>query len=103
MDIPVPGGGGRFADLQGFPLNRVQQRLRRRMLTFPFLVEVFKVFAQGKVHVNLSGCAYNGITDVVTNLLMKVQNVAVSENSAHNSCVSLTVVWTWNFLLSRQT
>ena len=33
-----------------FPLNRVQQRLRRRSLTFPFLVEVFKVFAQDKVH-----------------------------------------------------
>ena len=49
-----------------------------------------------------SGCAYDGITDVVTNLLMKVHG-AVSENSVHNSCVSLTVVWTWNFLLSRQT
>ena len=36
------------------------------------------------------GCAYNGITDAVTNLLMKVQHVTVSENSDHNSCVSLT-------------
>ena len=41
-----------------------------------------------------SGCAYNGIIDVVTNLLMKVQHFTVSENSVHNSCVSLTVVWT---------
>ena len=47
-----------------------------------------------------SGCAYNGITDVVTNLLMKVQHVSVYENSVHNFCVSLMVVWTWNFLLS---
>ena len=44
-----------------------------------------------------SGCAYNGITDVLTNLLMKVQRDAVSENSGHNSRVSLTMVWTWNF------
>ena len=35
----------------------------------------------------------NGITDVVTNLLMKVQHVTVSENSGHNSCKSLTMVW----------
>ena len=35
-----------------------------------------------------SGCAYHGITVIVTNLLMKVQHVAVSENSVHNSCVS---------------
>ena len=34
-----------------------------------------------------SGCAYHGITDFVTNTLMKVQHVAVSENSVHNSCV----------------
>ena len=34
-----------------------------------------------------SGCAYHGITDFVTNTLMKVQYVAVSENSVHNSCV----------------
>ena len=50
-----------------------------------------------------SGCAYGGITDAVTNLLMKVQHVTVSEKSDHNSCVSLTMVWTWNFILSRQT
>ena len=52
-----------------------------------------------------SGCAYHGITDIVTNLLMKVQHVAVSENSVHNSCVPFTVIWTWNFVLSlsRQT
>ena len=50
-----------------------------------------------------SGCAYNGINDVLTNLLMKVQRDAVSENRDHNSCVSLTTVWTWNFLFSRQT
>ena len=50
-----------------------------------------------------SGFSYNGITDAVTDLLMKVQHVTVSENSDHNSCVSLTMVWTWNFLLSRQT
>ena len=34
-----------------------------------------------------SGCAYHGITDFVTNMLMKVQHVAVSENSVHDSCV----------------
>ena len=34
-----------------------------------------------------SGCAYHGIIDFVTNTLMKVQHVAVSENSVHNSCV----------------
>ena len=50
-----------------------------------------------------SGCAYGGIPDAVTNLSMKVQHVTVSETSDHNSCVSLTVVWTWNFILSRQT
>ena len=50
-----------------------------------------------------SGCAFNGVTDAVTNLLMKVQHVTVSENSDRNSCVSLTMVWTWNFLLSLQT
>ena len=38
----------------------------------------------------------SGITDAVTNLLMKVQHVTVSENSDHNSCVSLTMVWTWS-------
>ena len=43
-----------------------------------------------------SGCAYNGITDFVTNMLMKVQHVAVSENSVHDSCVPYTVIWTWN-------
>ena len=47
-----------------------------------------------------SGCAYNGITDFVKNMLMKVQHVAVSENSVHDSCVPLTVIWTWNFLHS---
>ena len=36
----------------------------------------------------------------VTNLLMKVQHVTVSENSVHNSCVLLTVIWTGNFVLS---
>ena len=50
-----------------------------------------------------SGCAYHGTTDFVTSLLMKVQHVAVSENSAHNSCVPRTVIWTWRFVLSRQT
>ena len=50
-----------------------------------------------------SGCAYHGITDFVTNTLMKVQHVAVSENSVHNSCVLRTVIWTWRFVLSRQT
>ena len=34
-----------------------------------------------------SGRAYNGITDVLTKLLMKVQCDA--ENRDHNSCVSL--------------
>ena len=50
-----------------------------------------------------SGCAYHGITDFVTNTLMKVQQVAVSENSVHNYCVPRTVIWTWRFVLSRQT
>ena len=50
-----------------------------------------------------SGCAYHGITDCVTNTLMKVQHVAVSENSVQNSCVPCTVIWTWRFVLSRQT
>ena len=40
-----------------------------------------------------SGFAYHGITDFVTNTLMKVQHVAVSENSVHNSC-STVVIWT---------
>ena len=50
-----------------------------------------------------SGYAYHGITDFVTNTLMKVQHVAVSENSVHNYCVPCAVVWTWRFVLSRQT
>ena len=50
-----------------------------------------------------SGCAYHGITDFVTNTLMKVQHVAVSENSVHNSCVPCTVIWIWRFVLSPQT
>ena len=50
-----------------------------------------------------SGCAYHGITDFVTNTLMKVQHVTVSENSVHNYCVPRTVIWTWRFVLSRQT
>ena len=29
---------------------------------------------------------------------MKVQYVAVSENSVHNSCVPCTVIWTWRFV-----
>ena len=49
-------------------------------------------------HLRESGCAYHGITVIVTNLLMKVQHVAVSENSVHGSF--FTVIWTWNFLLS---
>ena len=32
--------------------------------------------------------------------MMKVQHVAVSENSVHDSCVPFTVIWTWNFLHS---
>ena len=43
-----------------------------------------------------SGCAYHGITVIVTNLLMKVQHVAVSENSVHSSFVLVTVIWTSN-------
>ena len=49
-----------------------------------------------------SGCAYHGITVFVTNTLMKVQHVAVSAKSVHNSCVPRTVIWTWRFVL-RQT
>ena len=66
-DIPVPGVGGRFAGLQVFPseqrlvpskssisllveVSKVSSQdrvrgLRTRSLIFPFLVEVFKVFA----------------------------------------------------------
>ena len=50
-----------------------------------------------------SGCAYHGVTDFVTNTLMKVQHVTVSENSVHNYCVPRTVIWTWRFVLSRKT
>ena len=51
-----------------------------------------------------SGCAYHGITDFVTNTLTKVQHVAVSEKSVHNSCVPCTMmIWTWRFVLCRQT
>ena len=39
-----------------------------------------------------SGCADHGITDFVTSTLMKVQHVAVSENSVHNYCVPRTVL-----------
>ena len=39
-----------------------------------------------------SGCAYRGIAVVVTNLLMKVQHVAVSENSVHSSFVPVMVI-----------
>ena len=50
VDIPVPGHGGRFAGLQGFHPNRVQQRLSlSRSLTFLFAVEVHKVFSQDRV------------------------------------------------------
>ena len=31
---------------------------------------------------------------------MKVQHVAVCENSVHSSFVLVTVIWTWNFVLS---
>ena len=61
------------------------------------------IFWQSNIHSCESGCAYNGITDAVTNLLIKVQHITVSEKRDLNSCVSLTVVWTWNFHLSRQT
>ena len=58
---------------------------------------------QEKIEECESGCAYHGITDSLTNTLMKVQHVAVSENSVHNYCVPRTVIWTWRFVLSRQT
>ena len=47
-----------------------------------------------------SRCAYHGITDFVTIMLMKVQHIAVSENSFHDSRVFFTVIWIWNFLHS---
>ena len=47
-----------------------------------------------------SGCAYHGITDFVTNTLMKVQHVAVSENRVHSYCAPRTVIWAWRFVLS---
>ena len=40
---------------------------------------------QEKIEECESECAYHGIIDFVTNTLMKVQHVAVSENSVHNS------------------
>ena len=46
------------------------------------------------------GCAYNGIIVIVTSLLLKVQHVAVSEDSVHSSFVPFTVIWTWNFPFS---
>ena len=49
-----------------------------------------------------AGCAYHGITDFVTNTLMKVQHVAVSENSVHNSCVLFTVIWTLRYSLGQR-
>ena len=59
VDIPGPGREGRISGLQGFPLDRVQQRwillryvflsgLWSRSLIFP--VEPFKIFAQVRVH-----------------------------------------------------
>ena len=59
VDIPDSGRGGRISGLQGFLLDRVQQRclllmnvfvsgLWSRSLLFP--VEAFKIFAQDRVH-----------------------------------------------------
>ena len=55
VDIPVPRGGGRLADLQRFHLDRVQQRrtFPNRSLTFQFTVEVFKVLAMDRVRQRL--------------------------------------------------
>ena len=83
---------------QQWAIERPKLDNARNLTGICFIVSDDKDFKETE-----SGCAYNGITDVVTNLLMKVQHVTVSENSVHNSCVSLTVVWTWNFVLSRQT
>ena len=44
VDIPVPGGGGRHADLQGFLSGQ-----SRSSLTFQFTVEVFKVLPQERI------------------------------------------------------
>ena len=59
VDISVPGRGGRISGLQGFPLDRVQQRcflLKNVFLSglwsrsLIYLVEAFKIFAQVRVH-----------------------------------------------------
>ena len=63
VDVPVPGGGGPSSGLQGFPLDRVQQRRLPRnaflsgfwskSLTL-FLMEVFLVLSQDTVHLLLT-------------------------------------------------
>ena len=59
VDIPDPGGGGRHADLQGFLpetrflRNALLSGLWSRSLISPFLLEVFKIFAQIRVHPHL--------------------------------------------------
>ena len=47
VNIPFPDHGGWFV-FKVFPLKRIQRRLRRRSLTFPFWKEVFKVFARAR-------------------------------------------------------
>ena len=55
-----------------------QCSLRRRVVAYERMISCRqeKIFEECE-----SGCAYDGITDSVTNTLMKVQHVAVSENS----------------------
>ena len=43
--VPLPGGAG---DLQGYPVDWVQQRFRSRLPNFPMQVEVFKIFSQSR-------------------------------------------------------
>ena len=45
VDIPVPGHGGRFAGLQGFPLEQSSTAPSAQIVHIPVQVEVFKVFA----------------------------------------------------------
>ena len=54
-DIPVPGhGGGDFLVLRYSSQTEFNSRLLRRSLTILLLVEVFKVFAQDRVHLHHS-------------------------------------------------
>ena len=54
VGITVLGLGGRFAGLQGFPLEQSSTAPSAQIVHIPVQVEVFEVFAQGKVHLLLT-------------------------------------------------